>query len=176
MGLSIHYCGTIKDTSLIPRLVDEVKDICITLQWHYHLFDDELVKGICFSPPECEPLFFTFSKKGVLCSPVLLQYDIHPATTISVKTQFAGIEVHKAVIKLLRHLKANYFSEFELSDEGGYWESNDEKVLQKQFDNYEFILDTVCEALQDFKSKPNETAESLADRLEKFLNERLKKS
>src|SRR5258706_16433411 len=116
MGLSIHYKGRIKDVNLIPKLVDEVQDICTSLQWNYHLFDDELVKGICFSPPECEPLFVTFTKDGVLCSPILLQYDIHPATTISVKTQFAGIDAHKAVIKLLRHLKANYFSEFELND------------------------------------------------------------
>src|SRR6266508_4286767 len=149
MGLSIHYSGKIKNTDLIPNLVEEVKDICISLQWKYHLFDDELVKGICFSPPECEPLFFTFSKTGVLCSPVLLQYKIHPATTISVKTQFAGIEAHKAVIKLLKHLKAKYFTEFELNDEGGYWESDDEQILQQQFRNYELILDTVSEALQD---------------------------
>jgi hypothetical protein len=174
MGLSIHYSGKIKQTSLISKLVDEVKDICTTLKWSYHLFDDELVKGICFSPRECEPLFFTFSKEGGLCSPILLQYNIHPATTISVKTQFAGIVAHKAVIKLLRHLKANYFTEFELNDEGGYWETDDENILRRQFSNYEVILDTVCEALQDFKSKPGEQAESLADRLERFLNERLK--
>src|SRR5258708_15910814 len=145
MCLSIHYNGRIKDVNLIPKLVDEVQDISTSLQWNYHLFDDELVKGISFSPPECEPLFFTFSKDGVLCSPILLRPDgyqdnIHPATTISVKTQFACIDAHKAVIKLLRHLKANYFSEFELNDEGGYWESDDEKILQKQFRNYEFIL------------------------------------
>ena len=175
MGLSIHYNGIIKDGSLIPKLVDEVKDICNSLQWKYHLFDDVLVKGICFSPPECEPLFFTFSKSGVLCSPVLLQYDIHPATTISVKTQFAGMDVHKAVIKLLKHLKANYFSEFELSDEGYYWETGDETILKKRFREYEFLLDTVCEALQDLISMPGETAETLADRLERFLKERLGK-
>jgi hypothetical protein len=175
MGLSIHYNGTIKDISLIPMLVDEVKDICITLQWKYHLFDDELVEGICFSPPECEPLFFTFSKDGALCSPVLLQYDIHPATTISVKTQFAGIDAHKAVIKLLKHLKSKYFSVFDLHDEGGYWESDDENILRRQFGEYEFLLHTVSEALQDFKSKPGETPESLADRLEKILKGRLGK-
>src|SRR5258706_14932408 len=123
MGLSIHYSGKIKDTGLIPKLVDEVRDVCATLKWQYHLFDDELMKGICFSPENCEPLFITFSKTGELCSPILLQYDLHPATTISVKTQFAGLDIQKAVIKLLKHLKTKYFSEFELYDEGGYWEN-----------------------------------------------------
>ena len=175
MGLSIHYSGTIKNARLIPNLVDEVKDICLTLQWNYHLFDDELVKGICFSPQDCEPLFFTFSKNGILCSPVLIQYGILSATTISVKTQFAGIEVHKTVIRLLKHLKANYFSEFELSDEGNYWESDDENILQQQFNSYEFAMNTVCEVLRGFKRKEGETVESMADRLERFLKERLGK-
>jgi len=39
VGLSIHYNGTIKNARLIPNLVDEVKDICLTLQWNYHLFE-----------------------------------------------------------------------------------------------------------------------------------------
>ena len=175
MGISIHYSGKIKDTRLIPKLVDEVTDICLSLQWKYHLFDDELVKGICFSPPECEPLFFTFSKQGELYSPILHQYNIHPATTISVKTQFAGMDAHKAVIKLLKHLKANYFSAFELYDEGGYWESDDENILRQQFARYEFILDAVCDALKDFNSRPGETPASLAERLENFLKDRLDK-
>ena len=175
MGLSIHYSGKIKNSNLIPKLVDELKDISTILQWNYHLYDDRHAKGISFSPPECEPLFFTFSINGKFCSPVLLQYDIHPATTISVKTQFAGIEIHKAVIKLLKYLKAKYFSEFEVSDESGYWETDDENILNQKFDEYKLLLNTVCETLQDFKSEPGETVESLTDRLEKFLKARLGK-
>ena len=173
MGLSIHYNGTIKDTRLVPQLVDELRDICNTLQWKYHLFEDEPANGICFSPENCETLFFTFSKSGELCSPLLLHYNIHPATTISVKTQYAGMDAHKAIIKLLKHIKLKYFSEFELYDEGGYWESDDENVLRQQFDKYEFILNAVWGALQDFQHKDRETPGSLADRLERFLRERL---
>jgi hypothetical protein len=175
MGLSIHYSGTIKHTGLVSKLVDEVKDICSTLQWNYDLFDDEMITGICFVPEKCEPLFFTFLKDGRLCSPILLRLEIDPATTISTKTQFAGIDAHKATIKLLKHLKANYFSEFELVDEGGYWENEDEKILQEQFSRYEFAFNAVCEALRNFETKPGEAAESLGDRLERFLRERLKK-
>jgi hypothetical protein len=175
MGLSIHYKGKIKDTCLIRMLVDEVKDICISLQWNYHLYDDDIIKGISFAAVECEPLFFTFSNEGILYSPVLLQHNIQPATTISVKTQFAGIDVHKTIIKLLKHLKANYFSEFELDDEGNYWETNDENILQRQFNNYNYFLNAVSEALKDFETKKDDTPESLTERLEKFLNGRLRK-
>ncbi len=82
-------------------------------------------------------MFLTFSGNNKLYSPVLLQYNISPAT-ISVKTQFAGIEVHKAVIKLLKHLKEAYFSEFELSDEGGYWDKLDEEKQNTQFNRYNY--------------------------------------
>lgn len=173
MGLSIHYQGKLKDKSLIDDITNEVKDICVSFQWQYHLFDDELVKGICFSPPECEPLFFTFNKKGILYSPISLQYEIEPADIISTKTQFAGIEVHKVIIKLLKHVQAKYFSEFELTDEGNYWETDDEAVLQKQFDKYNFLMDAVENALKDFKADKNDTPKTLAERLEKFLKSRL---
>ena len=180
MGLSIHYNGKIKDVSLIPTLVDELKDICTTMKWNYHLFDNEQARGICFSPAECEPLYLTFSKGGVLCSPILLHPDsyrdnIHPATVISVKTQFAGIDAHIAIVKLLKYLKANYFEKFELNDEGRYWESDDEDILRRQFKNYQLILNEISEDLKGFEAKPGEMAESLAHRLERFLKERLQK-
>jgi hypothetical protein len=175
MGLSIYYSGRIRIPGLIPQLTSEVMDICRSLKWEFHLFDDEHVKGICFAPAKCEPLFVTFSKTGELCSPILLQYEIHPATTIPVKTQYAGIDAHKAVIKLLKHLRPKYFSEFELEDEGGYWQRNDENILQQQFAKYEYLLNAVCTALQDFETKEGETSESLIDRLERFLQERWSK-
>ncbi len=102
----------------------------------------------------------------------MLQYKVHPATTISVKTQFAGNEIHKALIKLLKHLEGAYLTEFELFDEGGYWQALDEEKLNRQFNRYNFLLNKVTEQLKDFKAKKDDTAESLAERLEKFLNER----
>ncbi len=174
MGLSIHYKGTIKDAGLIPQLTEEVQDVCTVLKWDYQLFDDEDFKGICFSPPECEPAFLTFHNSEEIASPVLWQLKIEPITTISVKTQFAGMEAHIALLNFLKHLKEKYFSVFEIDDEGGYWESWDEAVLKKQFDRYEFLLDAVTEALKDFKTLPGEKPESLADRLENFLKKHWK--
>lgn len=174
MGLSIHYSGTIKEMALIPVLTEAVLDVCKVLHWNYHLFNDANFKGICFSPPEGEPVFLTFNNSTELASPVLWQLQLEPIATISTKTQYAGIEAHIAVMKLLKHLQGRYFSHFELMDEGGYWESDDEAVLQKQFDRYTFLLEAVCEVLQDFKAAPGEKAESLADRLEQFLKERWK--
>lgn len=172
MGLSIHYSGTIRSTTQIPQLVAEVQDVCAIFGWPYHVADDENINGISFTPPECETLCLTFSPNGELVSRLLLLYNIHPATTISVKTQYAGIAVHKAIIKLLWHLSKTYLAHFELQDEGGYWESGDEAVLQKQFELYNTLLKEVKTALTDFKSSPEDTPQTLAERLEAFLNTR----
>jgi hypothetical protein len=177
----------------VEELIQEVEDICKSLDWKYHVwvrrnftkeigdtlnYTPEDLKGISISPEECEPVDLTFLPSGILCSVVKLIYN-NPATNdlmievISTKTQFAGLDAHKAVVNLLRYLSEKYFSEFELSDEGMYWETKDEEKLRSQFDRYNFILDAVTEALTDFKSIPGETPMSLADRLEEFLIKKL---
>ena len=187
MGLSIHYSGTIKDFALVDELITEVTDICQSLNWKYHIIREpntHHLDGICFSPEECEPIILTFLSSGRMCSFVnLMNKDIYIQNgldeeliyTTSTKTQFAGIDVHIAVIKLLRYLKEKYFSAFELSDEGMYWETKDEIVLKKQFAKYDFLLNAVADALSEMKTVPGETASSLADRIEKMLKEKFDK-
>lgn len=157
----------------MPQLVEEVQDVCNVLQWPWHI-NQELVDGISFTPPESETVGLNFLPNGELVSKVMLLYNIHPATTISVKTQYTGMEVHMAIIKLLKHLSKQYFSVFELSDEGHYWETGDEDALRKQFGLYNALLDAVTGAMKDFKAEEGDMPERLADRLEKFLNGRLK--
>lgn len=174
MGLSIHYSGCIKDTALIPKLNEEVLDVCAVLGWHTHIIDNENFKGIVFGPEKCEPVFLTFNDNGEICSPIYRELKMKE-NTVSVKTQFAGQDAHIALLKFLRYLEAKYFTGFYLMDEGSYWETNDEAVLKMQFEKYEFILDAVCDALKSLPKIRGENATSLADRLEIFFNEKLKK-
>ncbi|HEY5408859.1 MAG TPA: hypothetical protein VIJ92_17335 [Ginsengibacter sp.] len=68
MGLSIHYSGYIRSQALLDPLIEEVKDICETLEWAPQTFDDNEIKGICFAPEGSEPVFLTFNKNGRLLS------------------------------------------------------------------------------------------------------------
>lgn len=172
MGLSIHYNGKLKDIALLPQLVEEVQDVCNVLNWKYQLDNNDDIKGIWFSPPECEPFAFTFYPSGELVNKLYLRCNIEPANTVSVKTQFAGVDVHMAATKLLRHLARRYFSVFNVSDEGRYWETDDEEILRKQFGLYNALLNAVAETLKDFNAEKGDRPERLADRLEAFLNER----
>ena len=201
MGLSIHYQGRISDYGLIDDLTIEAEDICKSLNWNYHIWIKESnfhndahidkpsfigyvaedLKGISILPERSEPINLVFFPSGKLCSPIKLKFN-NPATNdlmveyVSCKTQYAGIDTHLTVLKLLQYLKEKYFSFFELSDEGMYWETKDLEVLKSQFIKYDFIVNSVRAALTDFKALPGESVYSLADRLEELLKNKFGKT
>ncbi|MEO7983251.1 MAG: hypothetical protein ABI688_04135 [Bacteroidota bacterium] len=114
---------------------------------------------------------------GTLCCPVkLIYYD--PATNdlmievAHTKTQFAGPDIHIAILKLLDHLNKKYFESFKLNDEGCYWGKWDKEILLSQFSRYNFILDKVSAALVNVKLPPGESAGSLADRIEVIITKK----
>jgi hypothetical protein len=183
MGLSIHYSGYIKDTALINQLVAELEDICKTFNWNYNILHDEVIDGILFSPPESEPVHFTFNKEGRLLpvTSVILK-DMYESNEVErelmftafTKTQFAGPDVHKAIIKLIRYISQKYFSTFNLTDESYYWETNDEQIMLERFKVYNVMIDVFCEALEGMEAIPGETPKSLADRIEELLQTKFK--
>lgn len=188
MGLSIHYSGTLRDKSIIDELVSETSDICNSLAWDYHILDhpnEDQLKGIIFSPPGSEPVVLTCLPSGRLCSPFNLVnkemygtngLDADLIYTSSTKTQYAGADTHQALVNLLRYLKEKYFSAFELEDEGMYWETGDRGVLLSQFARYDYLLDTVTNALGEMNSIEKESIASLAERIEQMLRDRLDKT
>jgi hypothetical protein len=200
MGLSIHYRGQIRDYALVEDLVNECEDICRSLEWDYHIWNKEScihddahidnpdfiayvmedLKGISILPKECEPVDLAFFASGKLCSTMKLRFNDAAINDlmveyVSCKTQYAGIDTHLTVLKLLQYLKDKYFSFFELSDEGMYWKKKDLEILKSQFARYDFIVYSVRNALSDFKAQPGETAESLADQLEELLKKKFGK-
>ena len=181
MGLSIHYSGTIRHTSFIEELIEETADVCESMQWKYNVIreqGDEGVNGIVFSPGNCEPVFLTFLRDGRMCSPINLKYkepyeadgfDPELIYTTSTKTQYAGPATHIALLKFLKWLSGKYFENFEMNDEGYYWETNDEKILLQRFAHYNYLINTVGEVLSNIEQHPGETIDSLATRIEQIL-------
>jgi hypothetical protein len=184
MGLTIHYSGRIRNFFTISSLVDEVEDVCKTLQWDYQLWANNIadtdinlvsaqftpshLNGISLNIKNCVPIFLTFLPDGRLCSPLdLMDQEIYPdesiSYTISSKTQFAGFESHLTLMKIFYYLRTRYFVDLKIIDEGMYWETKDEKVLQRQFERYDLAMEIIEAALQDIKIFPGETAQSLSE-------------
>jgi len=91
---------------------------------------------------------------------------------ISVKTQYAGIEIHQFVIDLFRYLSEKYFSSFELKDEGEYWETNDIEVLKANFNKYTSLMNSFTSALEIIPKVSGESLEEYFLRLMKMIRDR----
>lgn len=126
------------------------------------------LKGIIFGPPERENVLLTFTNSGRTSSYIHLKgaeksakfdvdfrkdlaehmpeeakkFETIPTLiyTMHTKTQYGGMDMHIAIVKLLKYLEEKYFFPMYVSDEGNYWDTMDEKILQEHFDeNWKMI-------------------------------------
>jgi len=201
MGITIHYKGVLKSVDMIDPLWEELVDIAETMEWDYTTLDEDFgqantaelvhdengaeiignlpLKGISLSiHKKCENLQFFFDKNGILRDPVQMAFsqghDEAPSF-LFVKTQFAPPDVHITIIKLLKYLSKKYFTGFEVYDEGGYWETEDENILREKLN---FLSKKMNQVVQILNNTGNELAdadspESLADKIEKLLLRKL---
>jgi hypothetical protein len=140
MGITIHYQGKLNRPDLADEFCEELEDIAKTMDWKYNVINDEPdskpfpVKGIIISPHEkSEPLVFTFDPEGNLRNAFMLQFlGEEPDLTWynHTKTQFAPIDVHIAIVKLLKYLQQKYIENLKVTDEGSYWETGDADLLK----------------------------------------------
>jgi len=196
MGLSIHYNGKFRDGADLSAMIDEIKEIAEILNWDYHVYNREFpekehreisemeIYGIEVIPQKCEPVSFCFLPNRRLSAKHLLMFwgktdegmENKFLYLLSTKTQYAGIEVHKAIILLFKHLvKSNYFENFEMIDEGEYWETGDEKILEENFKRYNALIDNFTLAIESTGMNENETIEDFITRIAKMINKKRKK-
>ena len=185
MGLSINYSGSFKKEASLEAMIVEVKDIAEIYEWKYTInetrfpknsFDkieyDGKLYGISFTPPNCETISLTFLSNGKMCCGARLKFfdnsekDKMYLYMLSSKTQYAGSIIHKIIIHLLKYLSQKYFQDFQLTDEGNYWETGDEKILEKNFRTYNDLVDGVVHSVKNY---PINNAESFTDYFERII-------
>jgi hypothetical protein len=112
---------------------------------------DDRQRGIVIQPPECETLYLTFNRHGEM-----MAYDTpfghadvpgyyHVREYLFCKTQFGTAETHMAICDLLR-LVEPYMAEFEVSDEGRYWQSGDPEELKLAMGYLEQLINKLSNA------------------------------
>lgn len=196
MGLSIGYSGKFNQKASLAEMIDEVAEIAKTYNWKYNIYEtsftesgfdkeySDKIYGISFSPPECEPVFLCFLSNGRMSSGPYLQVFGNSENKdyqkylylLSTKTQFAGEQVHKLIVHILKYISKKYLKNFNVMDEGQYWETLDENILKERFVLYNDLLDTFSDSIQNFPYKPGESMESYFDRLVQYINEKRKKN
>jgi len=196
MGLSIHYNGSFNEKASLQSMIEEVKDIAEIYKWKYFVFEDAFqaagfgkaeynqnIYGICFTPPECETVWLCFLSNGKMSSPAHLQFFGNSTNQaeqeylymLSVKTQYAGIEIHKIVIHILKYLSDKYLRDFTLSDEGQYWETGDEKLLQDIFKRYTVLIESFASSIENYPRNSGESFEAYFERLLKQIQKKYTK-
>ncbi|HDH31213.1 MAG TPA: hypothetical protein ENH26_00335 [Candidatus Wolfebacteria bacterium] len=197
MGLSIHYGGRFNKNAVLSDLITEVKEIAETFKWDYKIYMEEFpvkknesqpydgkIYGISFTPPECETISISFLSNYRMSSSAHLkifgysenQLENKFLYMLSVKTQFAGTTIHKAIIELFRYLfKRNYFSEFNLVDEGEYWETGNESLLVQKFKENGDLIDNFSMAIETIPIKRGESFEDYFERIIGRIDKRNKK-
>lgn len=190
MGLSIHYQGSFKNAKALPLMIEEVVTIANANCWDYFDFENEFpnatfttipekenLYGVCISPPGCEMVSFSFLSNGKMCGAEKLQFNKHLETLeedenlyyLHTKTQYAGIEIHKKIIILFDYLSATYFDNFELKDEGRFWETRDEELLKTIFNRYTNLIESFQSSLENFSINEGESAEDYVLRIAEFV-------
>lgn len=91
---------------------------------------------------------------------------------MSVKTQYCGAAGHKVVIHLLDYLSKKYFKSFKLRDEGQYWETRDEKLLDKNFEHLTALIESVVADMESSPLNPGETLAQYFHRIFKLIHTR----
>lgn len=196
MGLSIHYSGRFNTNAALSEMIEEVKDIAEVYGWDSTVFEenfplipsdktthDKNIYGMIFTPPGCEPISLCFLSNGRMSSPINLlafgnstnKKEKAYLYMVSVKTQFAGSSIHKIIIHLLKYLSDKYFKEFTLTDEGQYWETGDEKLLDENFDRYNMLMDMVSDLFENNPINSGESFEKYFTRILKQIKNKRKK-
>jgi hypothetical protein len=127
------------------------------------------LRGILFTPHEkSESIGMLFNKKGVLHSIFSILFpEVQGKKTpwCFSKTQFAGVETHIKVVKLLTYLGKKYFKKFELEDEGGYYPNEDVSTLEQRMGSINTAIGTLEDLFENgnFEGSPDEVMSQIQD-------------
>ncbi|WP_191737345.1 hypothetical protein [Chryseobacterium caseinilyticum] len=184
--------GKLKQADLLTDLTEEIVDVAEAHHWKFHVFNSafpdntfsketvyDKLYGINFTPQNCETISIVFLSNGKMVCPARIHFFASSENSEeqsyiysnSVKTQYAGIQTHQVIILFFRYLSNKYFDDFELSDESGYWETNDEEKMKKQFQIYNRLTDDFALAFETLPAKEGEDIFTYLERLMKNVND-----
>ena len=174
MSVTIHYKGSINKHDDIDKLISELVDISKEMSWKFDVinFSDKGIKGVIINPHEdCESFTLVFNKENAIINTLSLAFDDVDDTFSHIKTQFAPVEIHVAIIKLLKHVKLKYINDLEVFDEGDFWDTMDNNALIEKMNLVQLHIDFVGDVLNASTDEMGnaKSAESLGDKIEAIL-------
>lgn len=119
MGVTIHFTGKAKNAVCAKAALESLEAAADARGWVFQRSTRKKNAARVLIHPKCDPVHIEFDSK--------LRIDDF------VKTQFAPLNVHLVVLKLLEDLRP-HFSSLTIEDEGGFLESRSRATLKKNRD------------------------------------------
>ncbi len=186
MGVTIHFKGNLDQLGLIDTFCNEMEDIAKEMKWEYTRIDDlaasddNPLKGVIISPhKDSESLMLTVDSAGILRNVFMMQFiEKYEDLTYHnfIKTQFAPVEIHIAVIHLLKYIRQKYMSNLDVMDEGCYWETSDAGLLSEKMAFLNSMMDKVEGVLKTLTKEKEDSVETVVVKLEQLLSKRFRKA
>jgi hypothetical protein len=73
----IEYSGVFKDFELLNDFIEEVEDISKIMNWEFEIQDDNDLKGLSFTPANCDTIHFTINEDGLITKPWARKFPSH---------------------------------------------------------------------------------------------------
>jgi hypothetical protein len=144
MGVTIHFEGQLNDEAAYKDLIRVVSSIANAEDWPIEpIASAEVTLSRVRNEKDWE---YTGPVKGIViyshedCDPVRLEFDRDLYVQEFIKTQFAGVEMHIKVLKVLKAIEP-FFRNLRVEDEGEWWETRDTANLAEQFARVQEVLD-----------------------------------
>ena len=151
-GVTIHFGGTAKTAESIDAIIAEATATARSRKWRVEPVNKK--RGELERTTGDKTTKYVGAIRGVvlyphdMCEPLRLEFSSDLVCQDFTKTQFAGADIHIAVVELFRRLKP-HFARLEIEDEGEYWASSDRERL-------ELHIGTVNRMLKDIRrEKPS---------------------
>jgi len=145
MGITIHYKGQLSSEAAYQDLVGLVSSIAEAEGW----LTEPIASGevTLHGVRDEQDRDYIGPVKGIVvylhedCDPVRLEFDRDLYLQEFTKTQFAGVQVHLDVVKLLKAIQP-FFHNLDVEDEGEWWETGDTQILTEHLARAQKAIET----------------------------------
>jgi len=136
MGVTIHFEGQLRSEAAYQDVVESASSIAGAKGWSTESIASD--KVTLLRVRDEQDWNYTGPVKGIVvylhedCDPLRLEFDRDLYVQEFIKTQFAGVQIHIDVLKLLKAIEP-FFRHLKVEDEGEWWESEDTSILAEHF-------------------------------------------
>ena len=144
MGVTIHFEGQLNNEAAYHKVIDVASSIADAEGWQI----EPIASGDVTLPRVRDEKDWNYAGpvKGIViyvhedCDPVRLEFDRDLYVQEFTKTQFAGVQIHLKVSRLLKAIES-FFRNLTVEDDGEWWETQDTANLEEHMARVQQVID-----------------------------------